>query len=250
MLKLIHFTFTGCQFRIKSKMRLLDSMMGWLAPPVCLCCGQEGSALCSICESSEVLPYGAKCWHCGRLSSDASACTAARAGGSPRYVWVSTDYEGAAKDLIRLYKYGQMRAAVIPIAEVMSRTFLDFNSDDDIAARNYLLVPIPTASSRMRRRSFDHASLLARQISSKLKTDSARVLSRLGQTKQVGAKRSERLKQLKGKMYVKNPGKVAGRNILLVDDVVTTGATINAASTALRAHGAKSVSALIFAKKL
>jgi predicted amidophosphoribosyltransferase len=75
-------------------------------------------------------------------------------------------------------------------------------------------------------------------------------LRRLDQTRQLGAKREERLAQLTGSFAVKNHRRVSGRIILLVDDVLTTGGTLIAASKTLKAAGAKQVDALIFAKKL
>lgn len=231
-------------------MRVLDSMIGWLAPPICITCGHEGSALCFICSELEILPFGAKCWHCGAINEGAMACKVARRNGSPKSVWVVTDYESTAKKLVQLYKFGQQRTAAISLADAMAQTLLDFNSDKNLYFKNYLLIPVPTATGRVRQRGFDHAALLARHIGFKLKLETGKYLVRLGQTRQVGAKRAERLKQLETSFYVKNPKEVRGRNILLIDDVITTGATINAATKTLRAAGAKSVDALVFAKKL
>ena len=132
----------------------------------------------------------------------------------------------------------------------MAETFLQFNSDSQIAAANYLVVPVPTATSRMRARSFDHAELLAKHFAQSLKIEHSKVLARLGHSRQLGAKRSVRLTQQLGNYYALSPKTIKGRNVLLVDDVLTTGATLRAATKVLRAAGAKHVDALVFAKRL
>lgn len=132
----------------------------------------------------------------------------------------------------------------------MAETFLGYNSDDEISKKSYLIVPIPTATQRIRQRSFDHAKLLSRQLARNLKLETANALRRIGQSRQLGSRRSDRLVQTKDNYVVKDPRRIQGRNILLVDDVVTTGATLQAASQALKSAGAKSVDALVFAKRL
>jgi predicted amidophosphoribosyltransferase len=75
------------------------------------------------------------------------------------------------------------------------------------------------------------------------------LLKRLGSARQVGANREVRLTQLQGAFYVSRPERVHGKDILLVDDIVTTGGSIEQAAQALRQAGARSVAAAIFAKK-
>jgi len=114
----------------------------------------------------------------------------------------------------------------------------------------YLIVPVPTATRRARERGFAHSELLAKTIAADLKIEYWPGLRRLGQTRQLGAKREDRLIQLSNSFAAKNSRRVAGRKILLIDDVLTTGGTLIAASKCLRAAGAKQVDALVFAKRL
>lgn len=231
-------------------MKILDSMIGLVAPPVCIGCGLEGQSLCRMCIETEILPFGSKCWHCGQISKNAAACVSARRNGSPSYVWVVTDYEATAKKLVQAYKFSHQRSAAASMAGTMAQTFFEFNSDSDINKKDFLIVPLATATGRIRQRSFDHTALLAKELSYKLKLPTRKYISRLGQSRQVGSKKSERLAQLEASFYISQPTKIAGRNVLLVDDVITTGGSIIAAAKILKAAGAKSISALVFAKKL
>ncbi len=231
-------------------MSLLETAIGWVAPPQCVTCGREGSALCVACSTSEIVPYGQQCWLCNRVSAGGRTCPKCRAGGSPRFVWITTNYAGAARDLIKIYKFGHQRAAARSLSQLMVETLHDFNSPAELTKLNYLMVPIPTATSRIRQRGFDHSVLLAKTVGRQLGVECANSLGRLGQSRQLGAKKSERLFQTKDSYFVRLPRITKSRNILLIDDVITTGATLKAVTKVLRAAGAKRVDALVFAKKL
>lgn len=230
-------------------MSFIEAAIGWLAPPLCLTCGDEGAVLCELCVAAEILPYGARCWNCGSMSERARTCPKCRTG-SPRFVWISTDYLATSRQLLSAYKFGHLRAAAPLLADLMVDTYWGFNDEETAKKNDYLIVPIPTASSRRRERGFDHAGLLAKYISNKLGLDKANILGRIGQKRQVGAHRSERWLQAENSYFIKNDSGLKGRNLLLVDDVVTTGATLKAATKLLRQAGAGHVDALVFAKKL
>jgi ComF family protein len=228
-------------------MSILESAIGLLAPPRCVNCAAEGMALCAACSVSVIQNFGERCWRCNALSPGSLTCFSCRHVGGPRQVWIVTDHDNTARDLLSLYKFGHQRAAAEPIARLMAATFQQYNQKD---YADYLVVPIPTATSRRRARGFGHAELLAEKIAIKLKLQKIEAMGRLGQSRQLGSKREARLKQLHSSFMVKNANKVAGRKVLLVDDVVTTGGSLIAATQVLRAAGAQQVNALLFAKRL
>jgi ComF family protein len=229
-------------------MSVFELAIGWLAPPQCISCTAEGSALCSDCCATQVIPYGQRCYQCGRHSQQSKTCVSCYRRGSPRFAWITTNYEATAKELVKLYKFGQQRGVAKPLAEMMSATVLSQTDPKELP--NYLVVPVPTATSRVRQRGFDHAATLARSVAINLGLEHSRALGRLGQARQIGSKRADRIAQTAGNYYVRRPNLIIGRSILLVDDVVTTGATLQAATSALKAAGAANVDALVFAKRL
>lgn len=231
-------------------MSVLEKVIRVVAPPLCISCGTEGSALCLACSAASVIPFGGRCWNCGALSPACRTCQQCRYLRGPRCVWVATDYAGVPQELVKVYKFGHQRAAAHSLAGIMAEALEAYCDLDLLPGRNYLVVPVPTATSRVRQRGFDHAALLARTLAGRLGLEYSPVLRRTGQSRQVGAGRTQRLAQSPADYPLHLPQKVKGRNILLVDDVVTTGGTLIAATKSLRAGGAKHVDALVFAKKL
>lgn len=227
-------------------MSVLEASILWLAPPECISCGKEGHTLCKSC-SLKIIPYSERCWNCASLSPKGRTCPRCRRPGSPAHVWIAANHEGLARELLHTYKFDHQRIVAESLAQMMAKNFIDNNGSE---SSNYLVVSVPTATSRVRERGFDHSGLLARNIARKLGLERQSVLGRLGQTRQVGAIRANRQAQITGKFWVKKPAGVVGRQILLIDDVVTTGATLYEASKTLQLAGATRVDALIFAKHL
>ena len=231
-------------------MSVLEAAISLVAPPGCVGCGAEGMALCNRCKQVNILPFGGRCAFCSSLSSHSRTCSSCQRPGGPRFVWVATTHEGLAQELVRVYKFGHLRAAAGPLSSMMKDTLLGSVGHEYAKAANYLIVPLPTATGRTRQRGFDHAALLAKNLSRQLGLEYCPGLGRLGQSRQVGASRQTRLGQQAGNYVVRRPRQVAGRNVLLIDDVITTGGSLLAASKSLRAAGAKHIDAVVFAKRL
>lgn len=198
--------------------------------------------MCAACTASVTKPFGARCWRCNRLSPDSRTCPGCRNAGPLSHVWISTTYAAHAQQLIQRFKFGHQRAAAEPLGRIMADTITLTGS--------MVIVPVPTATGRVRERGFAHSELLARRIASQLKLEYMPALRRLGQSRQLGASRETRLKQLSDSFVLRSPKSIAGQRVLLVDDVLTTGGTLIAAAKILKAGGAKEVNALVFAKKL
>ena len=158
------------------------------------------------------------------------------------------------KDLIWLLKYHGQKDIADDIAEVVYGAVLEDLSDELILGNftGPLLVPVPVAKDAPRRHGYNHADALASAL---VRADNGKTFEladvlqkRVGVQNQAQVKnRKARFENIKGVLSVKNPSEVAGRNIIIVDDVVTTGATIGEARLTLLASGARTVRALAVA---
>lgn len=219
-------------------MSLFDWLIGVIAPHNCLACGTEGQPLCARCTAGlPVMPP--RCYRCYRPSPGWLVCAACRPFSCLRSVRAATAYDGHAKDLIWRLKLNGARAAAGTMADQL--VALAKRTDKTI------IVPVPTATGRIRQRGYDQAKLLARQLARRTRLPYLNCLARHGQTHQHGLSRQQRLAQLTGAFRVSKSGPVSGARIVLVDDVVTTGATLEAAATALLIAGAARVDAIVFA---
>lgn len=207
---------------INHNMSLLDSLLGIIAPHECLNCGIEGSLLCHDCANKlpPALPELSPNSHLSSLRS-------------------ATLYQGLAKDLIWKLKSDGAQAA----AKIMARCMAPIISKN----RDLLIVPVPTATSRTRQRGYDQAKLLSKALSRQTGLPRANCLARLGQAHQVGSHRKERLRQLEGALIPKQSSLIKNSTIILVDDVTTTGATLETAAKILKQAGAAKVEAVTFA---
>jgi ComF family protein len=155
-------------------------------------------------------------------------------------VQAATVYTGAAKKLIwKLKSSGAQEAA-----SIMASCMRQLAADRPAA----VIVSIPTASTRVRQRGYDQAKLLGRELAKQAKLFWVDCLARQGQAHQVGSGREQRLLQLQGALRLTQKRFIRGAHVIIVDDVVTTGATLEAAANVLKVAGAQRIDALVFAK--
>lgn len=151
-------------------------------------------------------------------------------------------YDGVLRELIQLYKYQRMRPLAPPLGRLMARAL----------PRELVLdavVPVPLHWRKLLRRGFNQSRLLAEELSRRTGLDVAACLKRRRHTNaQAGLTAKERRANVAGAFFVPRGADVAGRRLLLVDDVMTTGATVNAAARALKEAGARRVSVLVLAR--
>jgi ComF family protein len=201
-------------------MRLLD-LVAPAAPPVCVACGGWAGAaepLCRVCREQMT-------W----LSAEA-------VDG----VWAPVAYAGPARAVVAALKFrGAVRVADAMAAAVVAGAPVGWLSAESV------LVPVPLHAARRRRRGFNQAERLAWAVGRRTGVDVSDILVRGGsRATQMGRGREERLAGISGSVAVRGR---APAPVVLVDDVVTTGATLSAAAAALRSAGAEVVAAAVVA---
>jgi predicted amidophosphoribosyltransferase len=197
-----------------------------VAPPLCAACGRS-------CRAEAVV-----CTRCSRQLARAAPVLARGPQGIDR-AWSSASHEGVARSLVGALKFRRL----LPVADLMA---------DRVhwLAPGHLLggtvVPVPAAPPRMRRRGFDPAGEFAAALAARLEAPLSACLARQGAGHQVGKRRADR---------IGHPPRIEAirpspRNVLLIDDVITTGATLTSCAQALRAAGAVRIVALTFTRRV
>ena len=219
---------------------LLQRLVEYLAPAECLMCGQEGALICSECQDQAIITKTPTCYRCNRLSTGWKVCATCRHYTQLLRVVVASHYDGSVQEVIKALKYRQAVAAG-DIAAAWLAPKLHASEFD-------LVIPVPSAPGRERQRGYNQAAVIARSLAQQLDLPYLVTLGRTGETHQVGRSRAERLQQLKGAFYIRNRALLEQAHVLLVDDVVTTGATLSECATVLKQAGAKHVSGAVIAK--
>lgn len=221
---------------------LLDKLVSILAPLCCLGCGVEaGRLVCEVCEEDRE-PVFSRCYRCKTATLGYSTCSDCSHRTTLDRVIVYARYKGLQKELVHAAKYERAKAGLTQIADHLEPMLTEYFDTD------YLLVPAPTATSRVRQRGYDQAEVVARRLAVITGRVYSRLLARTGQSHQVGSTRKERFEHTKNIFRVRCPSEVNGLHIILVDDILTTGATLESAARELKKAGAKSVSALVYSQ--
>ncbi len=232
--------------------RLAGIALDTLYPPTCLACRAATDlhgALCPRCWSAMRFierPY------CERLGTPfehdlGQGLISPQAMADPpvfaRARAVARFEDGPARALAHRLKYSDRAELARPIARWMARAGAEVLADAD------LLAPVPLHPLRLWRRRFNPAALAAEISRQTGKPCDLSALLRVKATRsQVGLSRAQRAENVQGVFRVADGALVRGRNIVLIDDVLTSGATANAASRVLLRAGAKRVDVLVFAR--
>lgn len=227
---------------------ILKSAINIIIPHMCQLCGsQTDDYICVNCKQDINFISGSVCTRCGMpfISKESSnhLCSGCIKKKSPFKMARSiAEYNGVLLDAIHKLKYNGKTSLAKPLGLIMA---------DGLHLDNYnIIVPVPLHKKRLKERGFNQSLLLAREISKKhnIPIDYLN-LKRIRWTEpQINLKGEERLKNVKGSFAVENARVFKNKNILLIDDVYTTGATVKECSKVLKKTGAKGVFVLTLAR--
>jgi ComF family protein len=217
-----------------------------LLPPACPACGEPAGGLCPRCDRQLQRRPDPGCRRCGEaVGPGAATCGDDHRGLQHlRFHIAPWRFAGTGGALVRTFKLDGDAAAGRLLARAMA---LGLRSRDlGPKWRRALLVPVPLHAVRRRERGFDQAAWLATAIGARLDWPVATsVLVRQRATLPQGDPRVvSRAANVDGAFALAQPARVVGRRVVLIDDVLTSGATLRQCAALLRAAGASNVGAL------
>ncbi len=248
-----------------------DFILDLIFPKECLGCGCEGIWLCEKCSTKIPLNTKLFCLGCGRPTDYGQICPRCQKRFSLDGIWIAADYENEIlANLIKIFKYHfakEIKNILGPLLLACLRNLLNrqtFLTNFTTGQRtlkknlptiltnwpnNILLAPIPLSKRRQRWRGFNQATLLAEVINKKFNLPiSKNQLIRIKHKKpQAKLKETARRKNIRGCFRWQGEN-LNQTNIILIDDVTTTGATLNEAAKILKQAGAGEVWGLVVAK--
>lgn len=223
---------------------LLKSLSYIFFPKRCRYCGRvivPSDELCSDCQKELPRISGEICRLCGYAKDDCR-CNKKRsyydAVAAPFY------YEGAVKSAVKRMKFKNNPSLCKPMAEdmleVIEREYANVNFD--------MICFVPFSPDKLKKREFNQSEILARELSQKLNVKTECALVCLFNVKQQHSLDSFKRKgNVFGIFDVKSETELNGKTVLLVDDIKTTGATLDECAKMLKLHGAEKVYAITFA---
>jgi competence protein ComFC len=240
-------------------------ILSFLFPKRCVLCKKIGSFLCPNCFSK--LSFNAKsiCLSCNKPSFNGLTHPSCKKKFTIDGCFSALTYNGVSRKLIYNFKY---KPFLTGLKEVLSDLFYESLIQNEEfmqqiaplrqplrqglevqegyegqANGGWFMVPVPLSSAKLRKRGYNQAEILAKELEKNFSIPTLNLLKRIRDTKtQVGLKEEERRTNIKGVFAVKaRSSNIEIRNILLVDDVVTTGSTLMEAARVLKKAGAKRV---------
>lgn len=226
----------------------LNKLLDLLLPKFCIGCNKEGTYLCSKCKK-EILAVTAQiCPKCQRLSDQGEYHRGCREGIFLSGIIVSSYYkEGPTKELIHNFKYNSVLELKIPLGKMLSDAIT--NNLLLLTYNDCLLTFSPLHPRRLAQRGYNQAEILALEAARRLKIPCLDLLRKITHTKrQVGLRGAQRRKNLSGVFQLKPGIDVKDKKIIIIDDITTTGTTLNECAKVLKDAGAKEVWGLVVAR--
>ena len=211
-------------------------------PKRCAGCGRRGDWVCAGCDAAFIRFAPPWCLVCGVPVSFPCHCHSLPEGVSS--IRSAGSFDGWLRGAITQCKYHGEWGRIEDLATMLAEVASDLRPID-------ALVPVPLHSSRLRHRGFNQSHLLTIHAAKILNVQVAPVLVRTRRTEaQVRLGAAQRLRNIQGAIQVLPGSLVLGKNLIVVDDVVTTGSTLAACAATLVRAGADTVHALTVAREM
>lgn len=211
---------------------MIDRLLSFVAPHHCCGCSEIGTLLCDNCKYDITSEPFEACVACGKgLAGRNGLCGVCKV--PYQHAWCVADRRDHLQRLIGNYKFTNARAAHKPLAQLLSERLPELPAET-------IVIPIPTVSSHIRQRGYDHMLLLSRHFARLRGLSVDTSLQRATNTTQRGSGVRQRARQAKA-AFICNRQLDDGKIYLLIDDVITSGATVKYAAQILLNAGASTV---------
>ncbi len=216
--------------------------LDWIYPPICGGCGEPGTTWCNTCQKSVEKISGKICDLCGYPRRDDQTCPGCNKY-DPQFSGIRSwaVYSGSVKEAIHSLKYqNNLSLGTVfshSLTELVNQT--GWNLDG--------VIPIPLSKARMKERGYNQTFLLGYPVALELRIpiDTRSVKRTKNTESQVHLNQEKRADNLKDAFITTN-SRWKDKNVLLIDDVITTGSTINECARALKNSGVKEVYGVLF----
>ena len=229
-----------------------------LFPPLCIACSGvlesvQDKVFCRECSQNITFITQSLCPVCGTIFPDSPAgnhVCGQCLENKPHYTFARAAlvYEGMIHDAIHQFKYGHN----LTVGSALAGLLADFDFPDVTFGAFDQIIPVPLHVKRLRDRGFNQSLILANALGEKhgLDVDFSLLKRRKLTLTQTGLDKKEREKNIKGAFEVVHPERLKAQSIILVDDVYTTGATVNECAKTLKKAGADEVAVITLARVL
>jgi len=227
--------------------KLKGIVVDFLFPQRCVGCGKEGEFICYSCRRSLPRVMPPLCPRCGKPQPSGILCPAcvswqAEIDG----IRSPFRFDGVMRQAIHQLKYRNLRALAEPLAKLLN----DYLATNPIPGE--VLVPVPLHQKRLRERGYNQSSLLAKELGKLTNlrvVDDCLIRQRHAPPQTRTPTVEERRSNVAG-AFVCRDHRLQDKQVLLIDDVSTSGATLDACAAALKAAGATSVWGLVLAREI
>lgn len=227
-----------------NKEKIISYLKDFLFPKRCVGCEKIDTFLCPGCMKDLILIKKTKCLFCGKINVLGLCAKCKKETGVVQGYSYCYFKEGPAKKLVYALKFKGMKELGETMAGLMAVGFLENSKDIDNIA-HYVIVPVPLDKERYRQRGYNQTQLIAQALAKKLNLKLENPLLKKVKPPQMKLNKKERQLNLVGAYSAKI---ASPKKVILVDDILTTGATIKECVKTLKKNGTKKIIAITFAR--
>ena len=227
--------------------RLKGIALDLLFPQWCVGCGRGGELICSSCRRSLPRIMPPICPLCGRPQASGILCSSC-VSWHPAIDGIRSPFrfDGVIRQAVHQLKYQNLRVLAHPLAQLMRDFFVSHPLPGDV------LVPVPMHQQKLRERGYNQAGLLAADLGKLLELPEVEgcLMRQQPSSPQARAATVEERKRNVVDAFCCRDERLSGKHVILIDDVATSGATLDACAAALKETGAISVWGLVMAREI